>query len=100
MGKEYVCTVCGYVHKGELPDGFICPVCGAGKDAFKEIVKDSSAVKPDKPSVNLADSELSAMEMSIICSNLARGRGRKLRVDRYVFAYGKRSGRRRVPRTG
>ena len=73
MGKEYVCTVCGYVHKGELPDDFICPVCGAGKDAFKEIVKDSSAVKLDKPSVNLADSELSAMEMSIICSNLARG---------------------------
>lgn len=73
MGKEYVCTVCGYVHKGELPDGFICPVCGAGKDAFKEIVKDSSAVKHVKPSENLADSELSAMEMSIICSNLARG---------------------------
>lgn len=73
MGKEYVCTVCGYVHKGELPDGFICPVCGAGKDAFKEIVNDSSTVKHVKPSENLADSELSAMEMSIICSNLARG---------------------------
>ena len=73
MGKEYVCTVCGYVHKGELPDGFICPVCGAGIDAFKEVVKDSSDVKPLKPSENLADSELSAMEMSIICSNLARG---------------------------
>ena len=73
MGKEYVCTVCGYVHKGELPDGFICPVCGAGIDAFKEVVKDSSTVKHVKPSENLADSELSAMEMSIICSNLARG---------------------------
>lgn len=73
MGKEYVCTVCGYVHKGELPDDFICPVCGAGKDAFKEIVNDYSTVKHVKPSVNLADSELSAMEMSIICSNLARG---------------------------
>ena len=37
--KEYVCTVCGYVHKGELPEGFVCPVCGAGADAFKEVVK-------------------------------------------------------------
>ena len=35
--KEYICTVCGYVHKtdGELPQDFICPLCGAGRDAFK-----------------------------------------------------------------
>ena len=35
--KEYVCSVCGYVHKtdGELPEDFKCPLCGAGKDAFK-----------------------------------------------------------------
>ncbi len=35
--KEYICTVCGYVHKteGELPEDFVCPICGAGKDAFK-----------------------------------------------------------------
>lgn len=34
--KEYVCSVCGYVHKtdGELPDDFKCPLCGAGKGAF------------------------------------------------------------------
>ena len=38
--KEYVCTVCGYVHKGELPEGFVCPVCGAGAGAFKEVVKE------------------------------------------------------------
>lgn len=31
----YVCTLCGYVYYGEtLPDDFICPICGAGKDAF------------------------------------------------------------------
>ncbi len=34
--KEYICTVCGYIHKteGELPDDFTCPICGAGKNAF------------------------------------------------------------------
>ena len=32
----YVCTLCGYVYYGEtLPDDFVCPICGAGKDAFE-----------------------------------------------------------------
>jgi flavin reductase (DIM6/NTAB) family NADH-FMN oxidoreductase RutF/rubredoxin len=49
---KYVCTVCGYVYdpaKGDpdsgiaagtsftdIPDDWVCPVCGAGKDAFKK----------------------------------------------------------------
>ena len=73
--KEYVCTVCGYVHKGELPKDFRCPVCGAGAGAFREVVK-AGAVKPTrvvKKPARETESELSAIEMSIICSNLARG---------------------------
>ena len=70
--KKYVCTVCGYIHNGELPDDFVCPVCGAGKDAFKEVNDSSVSVPVEKPQ-NFSDKELSAMEMSIICSNLARG---------------------------
>ncbi len=69
--KEYVCTVCGYVHKGELPDDFKCPVCGAGKEAFKE-VKPAGKTTVKKPSAGEIK-ELSAAEISIICSNLARG---------------------------
>ncbi len=31
--KQYVCSVCGYLHTGDAcPDR--CPVCGAGKGAF------------------------------------------------------------------
>ncbi len=41
---KYVCSVCGYVYDeavelkpfAQLPDDYICPVCGAGKDAFSE----------------------------------------------------------------
>ena len=72
--KKYICTVCGYIHEtdGELPDDFNCPLCGAGKDAFK--LKDDLSEKTErsleKPHT---EKELSAMEMSIICSNLARG---------------------------
>jgi rubredoxin len=49
---KYVCDVCGYVYdpeKGDpnnnikagtkfedLPDNWVCPVCGAGKDSFSK----------------------------------------------------------------
>lgn len=36
--KNYVCTVCGYVHEGSLdsePDDYVCPVCGVPKSKFK-----------------------------------------------------------------
>ncbi|MBI5326596.1 MAG: flavin reductase [Ignavibacteriae bacterium] len=52
-GKMYKCTVCGYVYEPEvgdaeqhikpgtafedLPDNWICPVCGATKDMFEEL---------------------------------------------------------------
>jgi len=35
--KSYRCKICGYIHEGELPDGFICPICKHGKDDFEEI---------------------------------------------------------------
>ena len=49
--REYTCTICGFVYdeaKGypdggiapgtkweELPDDWVCPVCGASKDEFE-----------------------------------------------------------------
>ncbi|MEW6003272.1 MAG: rubredoxin [Nitrospirota bacterium] len=49
---KYVCTVCGYVYDPavgdpengvspstkfqDLPDDWVCPVCGAPKDAFEK----------------------------------------------------------------
>ena len=32
----YICEICGYVHEGELPDDFICPICGAEKKYFRK----------------------------------------------------------------
>jgi len=50
--KKYVCDVCGYIYDpsvgdpdanvkpgtpfDELPDDWVCPTCGAGKDSFSE----------------------------------------------------------------
>ena len=36
-GKKYVCEVCGYIHEGELPDDFKCPVCQAPRSCFKKM---------------------------------------------------------------
>ena len=51
MGK-YECSVCGYIYDpaigdetsdietgtafGGLPDDWVCPICGAGKEEFEE----------------------------------------------------------------
>lgn len=32
--KIYVCSICGYIHKGEMPDDFICPICKHPKQYF------------------------------------------------------------------
>lgn len=46
--KKYVCTVCGYEYDPEvgdpdngiafedLPEDWVCPLCGVGKDLFEE----------------------------------------------------------------
>lgn len=34
---KYKCSVCGYVHDGELEDGFKCPICNATKDKFEKV---------------------------------------------------------------
>ena len=32
--KGYVCKICGYVHEGNLPDDFVCPLCKHGASDF------------------------------------------------------------------
>ena len=49
---KYVCTVCGFVYDeaagdpdngvapgtawADLPEGYVCPLCGVGKDMFEQ----------------------------------------------------------------
>ena len=41
---KYVCEVCGYVYDEEaegvkwddLPEDYVCPLCGVGKDQFSQ----------------------------------------------------------------
>ncbi len=34
---SYVCKVCGYIHEGEMPDDFVCPICGKDKSFFERV---------------------------------------------------------------
>lgn len=88
---KYVCTVCGYVYDeeaggpdsgiapgtawNELMDDWVCPVCGAAKDAFEP----QGGTKAKKPSsdtqIDFSSDmeEMTTLELSALCSNLARG---------------------------
>ena len=79
---RYICTICGYVYDdekekvpfSELPDNWVCPICKAGKSAFKmEETKEEKMVDVKPLVVDDDMKALSAGELSAICSNLARG---------------------------
>ncbi len=83
---RYICTICGYVYDeakekvpfDSLPDNWKCPLCGAAKQEFvPERPKEPAAAGPlQKAAVPAADTdlkELSAGQLSALCSNLARG---------------------------
>lgn len=83
----YVCSVCGYTYdeaKGipeagiaagtkweALPADWVCPWCGAVKADFKLKVTEPQTAEEIKQLT--ADQNVSDYEMSILCSNLARG---------------------------
>lgn len=97
--EKYVCTICGYVYdesKGipeagiaagttweELGDDWVCPLCGATKSEFKKQGDEATTSKKPMPIAQLDDDmrELSALEMSALCSNLARGCEKQYKPD-------------------
>ena len=62
--KKYVCTVCGYIYDEAagypaggiapgttweaVPEGWVCPVCGAGKSEFREQAAAVNKPEPEK----------------------------------------------------
>ena len=46
--KKFKCELCGYIHEGDAAPAK-CPKCGAGADAFTEIVEAGSADAPAAP---------------------------------------------------
>ncbi|HHV12954.1 MAG TPA: rubredoxin [Clostridiales bacterium] len=89
----YKCSICGYIYdeaKGipeagiapgtrweDLPEDWACPLCGAAKADFEKQGEPADAAVVKKPDPAVGESpdmqELSALEISALCSNLARG---------------------------
>ncbi len=46
--KKFKCKVCGYIHTGELTEGFVCPICGVDATNFEEVVEVVEETKTDE----------------------------------------------------
>lgn len=88
---KYVCSVCGYIYDEaagipeagiapgtaweDLPEDWVCPLCGAAKPEFGKQGEPAAPAQARPIAVRASGDfkELSALEMSALCSNLARG---------------------------
>jgi len=90
--SKYICSICGYVYDeangiteagiaqgtswNELPNDWVCPICGAIKEEFEK--QGEPAVAEEKKPISLIEissdmKDMSPLEMSALCTNLARG---------------------------
>ena len=77
--KKYECTICGYIYDDskesvkfeDLSDDWTCPICGAPKSAFKEIVEETKHIEEETEEQEELK-KLSNLEIAYICSNLAK----------------------------
>ncbi len=80
---KYTCKICGYIYDeakeaipfAQLPDTWVCPLCGARKADF---APQEEAPQPAQPRLTVLPQDddlqkLSLPEFAAVCSNLARG---------------------------
>lgn len=85
--KKFVCTICGYIYDEAMgnpdhgvaagtqwenvPEDWLCPICTAPKAMFNEVIEEKPIVSKETEIENELD--FTPLEMSILCSNLAKG---------------------------
>ena len=97
--NKYICSICGYEYDEQsgipesgitpgtkwedLPDDWVCPLCGADKTEFKKQGESSSAKKASVTKIEASENikELSPLEISALCTNLARGCEKQYKVE-------------------
>ena len=85
---RYVCSICGYVYDeaqnppwNTLSDDWKCPLCGAAKGAFRPEGTQQATAPAPVPALPTDLRPLTAMELSAVCSNLARGCEKQYKAD-------------------
>ena len=85
---RYVCSICGYVYDeaqnppwNTLSDDWKCPLCGAARAAFRPEGAQPTAAPAPVPALSTEMRPLTAMELSAVCSNLARGCEKQYKAD-------------------
>ena len=79
--SKWICQICGYVYDEEkegvpfsqLPDSWVCPLCGADKASFSPAGGVEEKPQAPMPVIHEDLEELSPGVLAAVCSNLARG---------------------------
>ena len=90
--QKYVCSICGFIYDEatgypeggiapgtkweDIPGDWVCPLCGATKDEFKQQNHVTSSAPSIQPAIEEGSNtlhELSFEELSVLCSNLSKG---------------------------
>lgn len=95
--RVYTCSLCGFVYdeaKGSpedgiaqgtlwnrLPEDWECPLCGAAKHEFDEGGDEIETVRTFSVVSDTLPEAKSALEKSILCSNLARGLEKQYKAE-------------------
>ena len=78
---KYRCSVCGYVHEGELPEGFVCPVCKSPASVFVKIGEQTESTnkykgtKTEKNLMNALAGESIARNKYTFFADVAKSEG-------------------------
>jgi len=79
--KKYRCTICGYIHTGQLTDDFKCPVCKQPASAFVLVVENERSVnkyegtKTEKNLMEAFSGESQARNKYTYFANIAQREG-------------------------
>ena len=95
--KKYRCSLCGYIYDEskekikfeDLPEDWTCPLCGAPKALFEEVKESEKEnikeVVEESKETEVKETDdlrkLTNYEISLICSNLARGCEKQYMVE-------------------
>ncbi|MDD3278867.1 MAG: [FeFe] hydrogenase, group A [Lachnospiraceae bacterium] len=78
---KYRCSVCGYIHEGELPEGFTCPICHQPASVFEKLEETAAGENPyagTQTEKNLQEAfsgESQARNKYTFFANIARSEG-------------------------